>query len=147
MYLNFREPDMLTDGEQLNRWIAKDEWTAHHAVSAEWWMPQKDLEGNTIGGCRSFAVEDDKGKILFYLKLENVMRCYIQFPPAEERDKMRTAAALKGSLLLFASGAKANGYGELIFESKSQGLINLFTNPKLENLSFKAAENNFLVRL
>jgi hypothetical protein len=79
---------------------------------------------------------------VFYLKLENVMRAYIQFPPSEERDVVTTQLALKSAFMTIASGAKHIGYNEMIFESESRGLIDLFGK-----FGFKEVTNNFLVRL
>lgn len=141
MQIEFREPDAV-DRDQIAKWIAKDSCPQHHGVDPDFWLPEVDAEGNRTEGTKCLAVTDGKGQVMFYLKLENVMRCYIQFPPEEERSR-ETAAYLKGAFLTIAPGAKAHGYREIIFDSKSEGLINLFQ----KKFGFRAAEDNFLVRL
>lgn len=134
MNITFRDPSEV-DRDQLSRWITQDCCPQHNDVAPEFWMPEAKE------GTKCMAVEED-GKVLFYLKLENVMRCYIQFPPDAERDKFATSLALKKAFFTVAAGAKNLGYREIIFESKSDGLVNLFTK-----LHFTEAQNNFLVRL
>jgi hypothetical protein len=139
MQIEFREPNEV-DRDQIAKWIEKDSCPQHRGVLPDWWLPEKDEEGNPKEGAKCLAVMNGEGDVLFYLKLENVMRCYIQFPP--EPDRVETSVALKGAFLTIASGAKAHGYREMIFDSQSEGLIKLFSK-----FGFRPAENNFLVRL
>ncbi len=129
-----------SDLPRLSKWIAEDSCPQHHGVDPRWWITNSFSEEKPMG-TRSLAVETPGG-VVFYLKLENVMRCYIQFPPDVERDKEVTALALKRAFLEISAGAKHLGYHEMIFDSQSQGLVNLFTK-----FGFKEAQDNFLVRL
>ncbi len=141
MQIEFREPNEV-DRDQIAKWIVKDSCPQHNDVSPDFWLPEVDEDGNRVDGTKCLAVMNGEGTVLFYLKLENVMRCYIQFPPEAERDKLETAVGLKGAFLTIAPGAKANGYREMIFDSKSEGLVKLFSR-----FGFKPAEDNYLVRL
>jgi hypothetical protein len=142
MQIEFREPNEV-DRDQIAKWIEKDSNPQHNGVSPDFWLPEVDEQGNkTDKGTKCLAVMNGEGKVLFYLRLENIMRCYIQFPPDAERDQLETAVGLKGAFLTVASGAKATGYREMIFDSKSEGLIRLFSK-----FGFKPAEDNYLVRL
>lgn len=141
MQIEFRDSNEV-DRQQIAKWIEKDSCPQHWGVSPDFWLPEVDAEGNPVYGTKCLAVMDGKGDVLFYLKLENVMRCYIQFPPDDERDLIKTAAALKGAFMVVAPGAKANNYKEMIFDSKSPGLVKLF-----EKFGFKKVEDTFSVRL
>jgi hypothetical protein len=140
MNIDFREPNEA-DLPQLSRWIREDSCPQHNDVAPEFWLPEVDKNGNRTVGTKCITVTAD-GEPVFYLKLENVMRCYIQFPPDADRDKLTTAIALKKAFLTVAAGAKANGYREMIFETKSDGLANFFSKFK-----FEPVEENYKVRL
>lgn len=140
MNIDFREPNE-TDLPQISRWIKQDSCPQHNDVAPEFWLPEVDEKGNPKIGTKCIVVTES-GEPVFYLKLENVMRCYIQFPPDAERDKLTTALALKKAFLTVAAGAKANGYREIIFSSTSEGLIGLFTK-----FGFQPVEQNFRARL
>jgi hypothetical protein len=142
MQLEFREPNEV-DRDQIAKWIEQDSCPQHHGVSPDFWLPEVDEQGNRTEGSKALAITNGQGKVLFYLRLENVMRCYIQFPPDAERDPVETSVGLKGAFMMVAAGAKSNGYREVIFDSKSPGLINLFS----KKFGFVPAEDNFLVRL
>jgi hypothetical protein len=137
MKIEYRDTD-ASDLSQLQRWISLDSCENHRGVDPAFWLPETDER--TIRS-RCFAVTHE-GKVVFYLKLENVMRAFIQFPPDAERDSDLTKTALKSAFLTIAGGAKRIGYNEMIFESESKGLIGLF-----ETFGFKEAKNNFLTRL
>jgi|SRR5580692_4085615 hypothetical protein len=123
---------------EIQRWIAQDSCEKHRGVSGDFWLPEID---ERLAKSRCLAVTHE-GKVVFYLKLENVMRAYIQFPPESERDPELTKLALRTAFGDIAGGAKHIGYNEMIFESESQGLVGLFGK-----LGFKPADNNFRVRL
>lgn len=137
MKFEYRDTD-ISDIPEIQRWISLDSCPKHNGVSPEFWLPETN-ERTVRSKC--LAVTND-GKVVFYLKLENVMRCLIQFPPDEERDVITTQLALKSAFSVVSSGAKRIGYNEMIFESESKGLIGLF-----EKLGFKEVKNNFLTRL
>jgi hypothetical protein len=129
-----------TDEPRLSEWIAKDAHPQHRGVPASWWTTGTQTDDVPMG-TQCFAVENAAGPI-FYLKIENVMRCYIQFPPDVERDKEITSLALASAFKRFAAGAKQMGYTEIIFDSQSRGLVNLFTR-----LGFSEVRDNFSVRI
>ena len=137
MKIEYRDT-AASDVPEIQRWISSDSCPKHNGVDPAFWLPETDER--TIRS-RCFAVTHE-GKTVFYLKLENVMRALIQFPPDAERDEILTKQALKSAFLTIAGGAKRIGYNEMIFESESKGLINLF-----ENFGFREVTNNFLARL
>ena len=55
----------------------------------EFWLSEADSDGNRTVGTKSIAVTEG-GHPVFFLRLENVVRCYIQFPPDAERDPLTT---------------------------------------------------------
>lgn len=127
-----------TNLPEIQRWISQDSGEKHRGVDPEFWLPEI---GERTVRSKCLAVMHE-GKVVFYLKLENVMRALIQFPPAEERDPVVTSLALQTAFGDVSRGAKYIGYNEMIFESESKGLIGLF-----EKLGFSEAKNQFLVRL
>jgi hypothetical protein len=137
MKIEYRDTNEV-DLPQIQKWISEDSCPQHRGVDPEFWLPETD---ERIVRSRCLAVTKE-GKVVFYLKLENVMRCYIQFPPDAERDAETTKAGLRSAFLTIAGGAKRLGYNEMIFESESKGLINLFGE-----FGFEEVENNFLKRL
>lgn len=133
-------PTKESDLPRLSKWIAEDTCPQHRGVDPKWWTNETFGETKPMG-TKCFAVELPGG-VVYYLKLENVMRCYIQFPPDSERDPEMTKLALKYAFAHISAGARQLGYHEMIFESQSRGLVNLFTT-----FGFKEAKDNFLVRL
>lgn len=141
MNIALRKTDK-SDLPRLSEWIAKDSCPQHRGVEPTWWMTTEEEEKKSLAS-RCFVVEDFiTTKPLFYLKIEHVMRCFIQFPPDDERDPEVTKAALEKAFKMISSGGRTLGYTEMIFDSKSRGLINLFTS-----FGFTEAKDNFLVRL
>ena len=134
MQIDFRDSNEV-DRPQIAKWIENDPCPQHQGVSPDFWLPDGQQ------GTKCITVMNE-GRPLFYLRLENVMRCYIQFPPDAERDPIETKAGLQAIFLTVSRNAKGMGYHEMIFDSKSEGLINLF-----KKFGFKAAEDNWLVRL
>jgi len=129
-----------SDIPRLSAWIAKDSCPQHHDVKPEWWAADSQTLAKPMGS-KSIAVET-VGGVVFYLKLENVMRCYIQFPPDVGNDKEITKLALKQAFYEISAGAKSLGYHEMIFDSQSKGLINLFGK-----FGFQEAKDQYSVRL
>lgn len=137
MNLNHRESNEQ-DREQLTKWIDAD--PAHKDLFAtDFWLPSEDPEKKK--GTKCLAVEDENG-VAFYIRLDNVMRAYVQFPPGEERDTERIKDALKNSFLFVASGAKRLGYKEMIFDSVSKPLIRFF-----KRMGFSELIDTFKVNL
>ncbi len=137
MRFEYRDTSEL-DLPEIQRWISADSCPKHSGVDPAFWLPETN-ERTVRSKC--IAVTNE-GKVVFYLKLENVMRCLIQFPPDTERDVVTTQLALKSAFLTISGGAKHIGYNEMIFESESKGLVGLFGK-----LGFEEAKNNFLTRL
>jgi hypothetical protein len=123
---------------EIRRWISLDSCESHRNVDPEFWLPEI---GERTVRSKCIAVTRE-GQVVFYLKLENVMRALIQFPPESERDPVTTSLALQTAFGDVSRGAKHIGYNEIIFESESKGLIDLFGK-----LGFNEAKNQFLVRL
>jgi len=140
MNIDFREPNEF-DLPQIARWIAKDSCPQHNDVDPRFWIPEVDDAGERKVGTKTIAVTCD-GEPVFFIKLENIMRCYIQFAPEDERDKSATSIGLKKAFLTIAAGAKSLGYREMIYESKSESLIDFFSKFKFEEV-----KNNFSVRI
>lgn len=137
MKIEFRDTNEV-DLPLLSRWIKEDSCPQHNDVDPTFWLPETD---DTTVKSKCLTVMCD-GEPVFYIKLENVMRAYIQFAPDAERDKLATSLGLKKAFMTVAAGAKSIGYREMIFESKSQSLIDLF-----KRFGFNEVTNNFLVRL
>src|SRR5271156_530080 len=112
MKIEYRDTD-TSDLSQLQLWITADSSPKHNGIDPAFWLPETDER--TIRS-RCLAVTHE-GKVVFYLKLENVMRCLIQFPPDDERDIVTTQVALKSAFATISGGAKHIGYNEMIFES------------------------------
>lgn len=137
MKFEYRDTNEV-DLPEIQRWISLDSNEAHRGVDAEFWLPE---EGERTVRSKCLAVMHE-GKVVFYLKLENVMRALIQFPPDSERDPVLTSLALQTAFGDVSAGAKHIGFNEILFESESKGLIGLFGK-----LGFQEAKNQFLVRL
>ena len=141
MKIEFRDTNS-SDIPKLTDWIARDACPQHHEVTADFWVPSLNEDGSPKDKYTKYLTVYDEEGVIYYLKLENVMRAYIQFPPDGERNPSRTSLALKHAFYNVAAGARKMGYKEIIFDSKSEGLINIFTK-----FGFKPAEDNFLVRI
>ncbi len=128
------------DLPQLKSWTDADP-THKDAVDPSFWIRPTDENGNPEDGIKCLRVEDDKGTV-FYLRMENALRVYVQFPPEEEVGKSRLTSALRRAMWFIGGGAKKAGYQEMLFDSKSSHLIAFF-----ERLGFKVFENNYRIRL
>jgi hypothetical protein len=140
MKIEFRDTDS-SDIPQLTDWIARDACPQHN-VPANFWVPEKNEDGTPKDKYTKYLTVYDEEGVIYYLKLENVMRAYIQFPPDGERNPSRTSLALKHAFYNVAAGARKMGYREIIFSSVSEGLISLF-----KKFGFKSSPNEFLVRI
>lgn len=113
------------DAEQIQKWIDAD--PAHAGIiKADFWLPAIGEDGKALPGTKRLAVTDEKG-VAFYIRVDNVMRVSIQFPPDSERDPERTKMALTGSFRVLAANGKRLGYSEMIFDSVSKSLIKFFS--------------------
>jgi hypothetical protein len=123
------------DLARLNEWVAVD--PAHKdVITGSFFAPSGDHKGVTY-----MTVEDEQGAV-FYLRLENALRVYAQFPPGEEKNNMRLTIALKHAFIFVSRWAEGNGYHEMLFDSMSNKLINLFKRFKFQELA-----NTFQVKL
>lgn len=137
--INHREANE-EDRKQLTEWIAAG--PDSHKVVTEFWINQRDENGVLKApGVKTVAIEDESGKI-FHLRIENVMRVYVQFPPDGEIDPERMKSALVGSFKTIAGNAIRLGYKEMVFDSVSKPLIRFF-----RKLGFKKLDDTFGVRL
>jgi hypothetical protein len=125
------------DRKQLKEWI--DASPDSHKVSEDFWIDKDDADKEK--GVKKVVVEDENGK-MFHLRIENVMRVYIQFPPDAEIDPERMKAALEGSFKTIVGNGIRLGYKEMIFDSVSKPLIRFF-----RKFGFKKLDNTFGVRL
>lgn len=137
MSLNHRE-STEQDRETIKKWLAADP-VHRDLVTADFWLPSSDAEEGK--GTKCITVEDEKG-VAFFLRCENIMRVYVQFPPDEERDPERIKNALQRSFMFVAAGAKKLGYKSMIFDSVSKPLIQFFNK-----FGFKEFQNIFKVDL
>lgn len=124
MNLTHRESN-ADDLKQLQKWTEADS-THKDLLPAEFWLPSIDAEGKKELGVKCLAVEGPSG-VKFYLRMENVMRVYVQFPPEGEYDPEDMKQALETSFRFVASGAKKIGYKSMVFNSVSKSLIHFFS--------------------
>ena len=121
MNLNHRESS-VTDLPKLQKWVDAD-LQHKNVLPPEFWIPSENTDERK--GTKCLAIENDKG-VMFFLRLENVMRVYVQFPPDGEYNPEEMKEALESSFRFIAPGAKKIGYKEMIFNSVSKSLIRFF---------------------
>jgi hypothetical protein len=137
--INHREANE-EDRKELGEWIASA--PESHQISTDFWINKRDENGVfKEPGVKTVAIEDEGGKI-FHLRIENVMRVYIQFPPEGTVNPERMRAALTGSFKTIAGNGIRLGYKEMIFDSVSKPLIRFF-----RRFGFKKLDDTFGVRL
>ena len=128
------------DRKQLNEWIAASPST--HQVSTDFWINKRDENGSLKElGVKTLVIEDESGKV-FHLRVENVMRVYVQFPPDTLIDPERTKDALMQSFKTIAGNGIRLGYKEMLFDSTAKPLIRFF-----KKFGFKKLDDTFGVRL
>lgn len=127
------------DLPQLKRWVDAD--PTHKDTDPDFWIRPVDENGKPEEGIKCLRVEDDMGAV-FYLRMENALRVYVQFPPEEEVSKSRLSSALRRAMWFIGGGAKKASYQEMLFDSKSFHLIAFF-----ERFGFKVLEDNFRIKL
>lgn len=133
-------PTTEADLETLNRWVTLDPAHKDDTTGAFWLVPL-DKDGKQLPGIICLKVEDDNGAV-FYLKFENAVRVYAQFPPESEVNQLRVSKALRHAFFFLGSGLKRKGYYEMFFDSMSGSLIDFF-----KKLHFEEVKNFFKVRL
>lgn len=135
--INHREANE-DDRKQLAEWIAVS--PESHQVSTDFWI-NKEVDPTKKSNVKTLAIEDENGKV-FHLRIENVMRVYVQFPPEGSIDPERMKAALTGSFKTIAGNGIRLGYKEMVFDSVSKPLIRFF-----RKFGFKKLDDTFGVRL
>jgi hypothetical protein len=72
----------------------------------------------------AWALEDDKGKVLFYFKTQTAVRLSIQFANAEtSAEKTHNRIALLKGLAWMEAQLSANGYREILFHTDAPELV------------------------
>ena len=134
--MEYRIPSEEVDLEQLKKWVEQDPFH-RHSLTANHWLPAFDETGQPEKGVQHLAVCDEKG-VVFYLRMSNVMRVEVQFPPAgdEERVKKGLREAFSAVYVM----AKKRGYKEMMFDSVSQHLIRFFSK-----LGFNPVKDHYKV--
>lgn len=135
--MEYRTPDEK-DIPQLEEWVSQDVFHRGH-LTAKHWIPAKGADGQPEKGVRHLAVSDESG-VVFYLRLTNVMRVEVQFPPAG--DEIRVAGGLKEAFSFVSINAKKMGYKEMLFDSVSSHLISFF-----KKLGFEPVKDHYKVSL
>ncbi|MDE2106153.1 MAG: hypothetical protein KGL39_53515 [Patescibacteria group bacterium] len=135
--MNYRTP-AVEDLPRLTEWVSQDPFHREH-LTAKHWVPVLDSKGESEKGVRHLAVCDEEG-VIFYLRMTNVMRVEVQFPPAG--DEKRVAKGLREAFSLVSMKAKEMGYREMLFDSISKPLVAFFSK-----LGFKYLENHYKVGL
>ncbi|HEV1286545.1 MAG TPA: hypothetical protein VNU44_14585 [Bryobacteraceae bacterium] len=118
------------DAELLARWIAADPDHAGRVSATEWLAKRK--------GVQNLLAIDGDGPLLF-LHCSNAMRLDIQFAPDSE---LRTARALLSGLPFLVKTFGAQGYRELIYESRSPRLVKF-----LERIGFRETSTEHVLAL
>lgn len=132
----------VTQDDQIEtmKWVEAD--PAHKdVIKGDFWAQPIDEKGKPILGIKCIKVQDDSGTV-FYLRLEQALRVYIQFPPEQEVYKSRVAFALRRMIHFIGERAKIEGYQEAVFNSKSEHLIAF-----LDKLGIKKLEDTFQIKL
>lgn len=133
-------PTSEKDLEQLDRWVELDP-DHQKDIKGNFWLVPVDDNKKPVPGVVCLKVEDDIGAV-FYIKLENAVRVYAQFPPETEVSSNRVSRALRHMFFFLGSGLKRTGYHEAFFDSISESLVSFF-----KKLHVDEAKNLFKVRL
>jgi hypothetical protein len=89
----------------------------HHQMDADYFLKLKPGED-------AWALEDDKGQVLFYFKTQTAVRLSIQFAQAEtSADKTRNRIALLKGLAWMEAQLAANSYREILFQTDAPELV------------------------
>ena len=127
-YLETNEQDI----DQIQKWTKAD--CVHKGVIApSFWIPPVDADGHRVPGIKCLKVEDEVGCV-FYMRFENAVRVYVQFPPEAEVEKSRLGSALRRMFFFLGGGLKKTGYHEAIFDSQSDHLVEFMKSLGIESL-------------
>ena len=117
----------------LSEWIAADPY--HTGQTADDWLRAKP-------GVENLLVIDKEGPLIF-LRCSNAMRIDMQFAPNSSREiRRRIGMALASGLPWLAAQARSRNYREMIFESRSPGLVKY-----LQGMGFRASGTEYLFNL
>jgi hypothetical protein len=110
-------PIKASDGELLEKFLLAD---GEHSKTSDisFWLPPSDCQVKHKG-VDYLAVEDEKG-VIFFIRLENILRMHCQFAPETEIARTRPAVAEFAKLI---QRQARDQYKQLIFESVSLSLI------------------------
>lgn len=111
----------ISDEPLLKELMAKD--PAHRDVSPTFFI-EKTADGTKTLGVKCLVVGNAKGP-LFFLRLENVIRVYMQVAEGQEPGDLK--AAMKETLQMVHGNGRRLGYKALIFDSVSRPLIWFFS--------------------
>jgi hypothetical protein len=117
------------DRPLLQQWIADDE--DHKDTTApDFWLSPENL---------SHVYEDENGPVLF-VKMSKVLRLDIQF---DNKAKVRNAKVILRGFPGLAKLAKEAGFREIVFCSKSKGLVGFLKRA----FGFTAEPNEYRINL
>lgn len=75
-------------------------------------------------GIECFAVEDEQGVVVFYIKMTRTLRLDVQFGPDETlAERERNAEALREGFKWLRTGAAGSGIHEILFSSTNDPLV------------------------
>lgn len=122
---SLREVSFNRDVLQLASWISEDEHHAH--LRPAFFLGQVEGEDGYVQPDprpTCYALEDETGQVVFYIRLDKAARVNIQFDPTRQtlRDRARVGRGLlRGMAFLEVGLAKAN-VTQWIFDTRAQGL-------------------------
>jgi hypothetical protein len=125
--------------DRLNEFIAAD---PDHAgkCQAQFWIDQAPGVESVVF---NDGPEEKPGDTDVYVRLTMVARLDVQFPPNKTREKkMAIAQLMKQGMPWLMAELKRRGIREVVFDSKSPGLIAM-----CKRFGFEAKENEFSARI
>jgi hypothetical protein len=103
------------DRAYLETLIAADQYH-HDQMDADYFLKLRPGED-------AWALEDERGKVLFYFKTQTAVRLSIQFTEAEtSAEKTRNRIALLKGLAWIEARLAANSYREILFQTEGPEL-------------------------
>jgi hypothetical protein len=108
---------------QISAWQDVNIDPAHHGMDPNFWLSGR--------GYVAFKLDDDEGTTMYvrFNKIdEKTLRLFTQFAPEPEVSKNRTAAAILQALPVFMKEVKLDGIEAIVFESRSESLIEFMSS-------------------
>jgi hypothetical protein len=103
------------DRDYLKALIEADQYH-HDQMDADYFLKLKPGED-------AWALEDERGKVLFYFKTQTAVRLSIQFTEAEtSAEKTRNRIALLKGLAWIEARLSANSFREILFQTEAPEL-------------------------